>query len=349
MTPVRSRTHVLFWLAALVAVAAVAFVFYRSRHRPPPPPPAPPPPPQAAPSNQIDDPLAPGRPAKLDPARPVPSGDWVTAHPAFQYSRPSSERGGANPCALPPGDTSAFAPWTNLSKGRVSLPAEGGVDASGGFDLVLHFHGDELARRELAASGQKFVLYGLTLDASQSYAGLFAGSKFFGAIVHEVEQVVGRTHGGSAHVRHLGVSAWSAGYMAALSILAQPDAKDTDAVILIDGLHGPRGHLEQPLATFVDFAKRAEAGERLMIITHSSIDPPDFASTTEAAHYMLSALGEKPVAVRRDDRYGLELIEYFSKGDFHLRGYAGNDKADHCAQVTLLRDAYTAVGRRWQR
>jgi hypothetical protein len=64
---------------------------------------------------------------------------------------------------------------------------------------------------------------------------------------------------------------------------------------------------------------------------------------------MLSALGEKPAAVRRDDRYGLELIEYFSKGDFHLRGYAGNDKADHCAQVTLLRDAYAAVGRRWQR
>jgi hypothetical protein len=227
------------------------------------------------------------------------------------------------------------------------VPAAGGVDAGGGFDLVLHFHGEELARRELAASGQKFVLYGLTLDASQSYAGLFAGSKFFSALVHEVEQVVARTHGGNAHVRHVGLSAWSAGYMAVLSILAQPEAKDTDAVILIDGLHGPRGHLEQPLATFVDFAKRAEAGERLMIITHSSIDPPDFASTTEAAHYMLSALGAKPIPVRRDDRYGLELIEYFSKGDFHVRGYAGNDKADHCAQVTLLRDAYAAVGRRW--
>jgi hypothetical protein len=64
---------------------------------------------------------------------------------------------------------------------------------------------------------------------------------------------------------------------------------------------------------------------------------------------MLSALGARPEPVRRDDRYGLELIEYFSRGDFHVRGYAGNDKADHCAQVTLLRDAYAAVGRRWAR
>jgi hypothetical protein len=349
LTPVRPRTHALFWLAALVVVAAVAFTLYRSRLRPPPPPPAPapshrPPPPP----NRIDDPLAPGRPAKIDSEpRPSASGDWVTAHPGFQYSKSTAERG-ANPCALPAADTSPFTPWTTLSKGRVMAPVDGAVDANGGFDLVLHFHGDELARRELALSGQKFVLYGLTLDASESYAGLFAGSGFFGTIVHEVEQVMARTHPG-AHVRKFGLSAWSAGYMAVLSILAQPEAKDTDAVILLDGLHGPRGHLERPLATFVDFAKRAEAGERLMIITHSSIDPPDFASTTEAAHYMLSALGARPEPVRRDDRYGLELIEYFSRGDFHVRGYAGNDKADHCAQVTLLRDAYAAVGRRWAR
>ena len=90
-------------------------------------------------------------------------------------------------------------------------------------------------------------------------------------------------------------------------------------------------------------------GERFLLVTHSSIDPPNFSSTTESAHYLLSALGEKPQPVRRNDRFGLELIEYFTHGEFHVRGYAGNDKADHCAQVTLLRDAFSALGRRWQR
>jgi hypothetical protein len=337
-----------FWLFAFVALGAVAFFLYR-RHTPAkaPPPPPPKPPAAPAPRTSIDDPLAPGRPAKLDPTRDAASGDWVTARPGFQYSRGASERG-ANPCALPAADTTAFTPWANLVKGRITAPKTGGFDASGGFELVLHFHGDELARRELALSGQSFVLYGLTLDPSENYAALFAGTKFLSQLVHEIEQTLTKTRGAPAHARKVGLSAWSAGYMAVLSIVAQPESKDVDTVILIDGLHGPRGHLELPLAPFVDFARQAEKGERLMIVTHSSIDPPDFASTTEAAHYLLSALGEKPEAVKRDDRYGLELVEYFSRGQFHVRGYAGNDKADHCAQVTLLRDAYAALGRRWQ-
>jgi hypothetical protein len=28
-------------------------------------------------------------------------------------------------------------------------------------------------------------------------------------------------------------------------------------------------------------------------------------------------------------------IEAFDRGDLHVRGYAGNDKADHCAQLAL--------------
>jgi hypothetical protein len=250
---------------------------------------------------------------------------------------------------MPGPDGGVFEAWSGLSKGHFAAPHNGALDASGGFDLVMHFHGDELARRELVESEQSFVLYSLTLDPSESYAALFAGTRLFGQLVQQMEQALGAARGVSAHVRHVGLTAWSAGYMAVLSILAQPEAKDVDAVVLIDGLHGPRGGLKQQLAPFVDYARRAETGERFMLITHSSIDPPDFASTTESAHYLLSALGERPQPVRRDDRVGLELVEYFTRGDFHVRGYAGNDKADHCAQVTLLRDGYAAIGRRWKR
>jgi hypothetical protein len=52
--------------------------------------------------------------------------------------------------------------------------------------------------------------------------------------------------------------------------------------------------------------------------------------------------------VRRADRFGLELVEFFSEGDFHVRGYAGNDRADHCAQLAVLRDAFVALGMRWR-
>jgi hypothetical protein len=84
-----------------------------------------------------------------------------------------------------------------------------------------------------------------------------------------------------------------------------------------------------------------------MLISHSSIAPADFASTTESAHYLISTQGGKPQPVHRNDALGLELVEYFTRGNFHVRGYAGNDKADHCAQLGVLRDAFAALGRRW--
>jgi hypothetical protein len=303
----------------------------------------------AASQNTLVDPLAPDRPVTLDVSeRSTDGGNWVTARPGFQYSRTSAERGGVNPCALPEGDTSGFESWKNLAKGRFSAPREGALDASVRFDLVIHLHGDELARRELALSRQSFVLYSLTLAPGENYAALFSGSGLYGQIVAQVEQAMSETHGSPAHVRHVALSAWSAGYMGILAMLAQPEAKDVEAIVLIDGMHGPRDALDRQLAPFVDYARRAAAGERFLLVTHSSIDPPDFASTTESAHHLISALGARPRPVRRNDRYGLELVEFFTQKDFHVRGYAGNDKADHCAQVTLLRDAFTALGRRFR-
>ena len=303
----------------------------------------------AAPNTFVD-PLAPERPALLDSSvHPAATGNWVTARPAFQYSRTPAERGGVNPCALPEGDTSAFEPWKNLAKGRFSVPRDGALDASGRFDLVIHLHGDELARRELAVSRQNFVLYSLTLAPGENYAALFSGSGLYAQIVTEVEGAMSESRSTPAHAGHVALSAWSAGYMGILAMLAQPEAKDVDAIVLIDGMHGPRDALEQQLASFVDYARRAAAGERFLFVTHSSIDPPDFASTTESAHLLVSALGARPRSVRRNDRYSLELVEFFTQKDFHVRGYAGNDKADHCAQVALLRDAFAALGRRWGR
>lgn len=300
--------------------------------------------------NTLFDPLAPERPALLDSSvRPVADGGWVTARPAFQYSRTPAERGGVNPCGLSEGDTGAFEPWKSLATGRFSVPREGAFDASGRFALVIHLHGDELARRELAVSRQNFVLYSLTLAPGENYAQLFSGSGLFAQIVAEVEKAMGERRGTPARAGHVALSAWSAGYMGILAMLAQPEAKDVDAIVLIDGMHGPRDALDRQLAPFVDYARRAAAGERFLFVTHSSIDPPDFASTTESAHHLISALGSRPRAVRRNDRYGLELIEFFTQRDFHVRGYAGNDKADHCAQVALLRDAFAALGRRWGR
>lgn len=298
----------------------------------------------------VVDPLSPDRPALADTSRPGPAGDWLRARPGFQYSHTVAQRGGADPCATPTGDTSSYGNWVPLIQGHFMAPRALELDASGHFELVIHLHGDEQARRELLKSEQPFVLYALTLSLNQSYAPLFSGSFLFDAIVAGIEQNLSKRLGKPAHVGHIAFSAWSAGFVGIEAALSQPFANEIDGVLLIDGLHAPRNDpkaFQAQLKPFVDYAARAAAKERFFFVSHSSIDPADFASTTECAHYLVSSLGGKPEPVKRGDPLGLELVEYFNRGDFNVRGYAGNDKADHCAQLGTLRGAYAALGRRW--
>lgn len=297
----------------------------------------------------LRDPLAPERLVRLDQSRFL-APDWVTARPAFQSSRSAAERGGIEPCATQPFDRSGFEDWQPVSRGHFTLPKGFQLDATGSFDLVMHLNGDEPVLRELVASGQRLVLYTFTLPPTESYASLFVDPQLLPALLKEMEQVMSKRFGKPAKHGRLALSAWSAGFAGIRAILAPPAAETVDAVFLIDGLHAPRGDrqaFEAQLDPFLRYATRAAAGERLLLVSHSSIDPPDFASTTECAHHLIHELGGEPRPVRREDPLGLELVEYFTRGDFHVRGYSGNDKADHCAQLGVLRGAFVALGRRW--
>jgi hypothetical protein len=124
--------------------------------------------------------------------------------------------------------------------------------------------------------------------------------------------------------------------------------------VLLDGLHcGYQGHSlnENQLKPFIDFSNRAADGERLMVITHSSIIPPGYASTTETANYLIAKLGGHPTKsqARAADPMGLELISRYSRGGFHVRGFSGNDTLDHCAQIGLYRDVLKVhIQPRWR-
>ena len=303
----------------------------------------------ALPAGTLRDAFAPERLVRLDEGRTL-AADWVGARPGFQASRSAAERNGVAPCSTQAFDASGFEEWQPASRGHFTLPRGFRLDATGGFDLVVHLNGDQPVLRELVESRQQFVLYTFTLPPTESYASLFADPQLLTALVNEIDQLVTRRLGKPAHRRRLALTAWSAGFAGIRAILTQPAAESVDAVFLIDGLHAPRDNrqaFEAELQPFARYAARAANGERLFLVSHSSIDPPDFASTTECAHYLIHELGGKPLAVRREDPLGLELVEYFTRGQFHVRGYSGNDKADHCAQLGVLRGAFVALGKRW--
>jgi hypothetical protein len=225
------------------------------------------------------------------------------------------------------------------------------VDADGRFDLVIHLHGHEPARKELVRSGARFVFVGISLEPGKSFGSLFSGSGLFEQLVTNVEASLAKRIGRPATADRIAVTAWSAGYEGVQALLAQASAERIHAVFLIDGLHARRepASMRHNLLPFIEYARRAARGERLFAITHSSIDPPSFASTTETAHHVIAALGGVPQRVSRPGPMGLELVEFFSLGDFHVRGYAGNDKADHCAQFGAYGELIGVLSTRWKR
>jgi hypothetical protein len=65
---------------------------------------------------------------------------------------------------------------------------------------------------------------------------------------------------------------------------------------------------------------------------------------------LIEKVGGKPQKSRPrgTDPMGLDLNTRFSKGNFHVRGFDGNDKMDHCAHIGLLRDVLKVhVRPRW--
>ncbi|HEY3497648.1 MAG TPA: hypothetical protein VGK73_23280 [Polyangiaceae bacterium] len=253
-----------------------------------------------------------------------------------------------NPCNTPDPGYGGYESWhKDISIGQMMAPKRGGVSASGDFDVLFHFHGHDGARKAWVPVMNGPVLAGVTLGiGSGVYESTFRDAVAFKTLIESLESAMAERAGRkSARARRIALSAWSAGYGALRSILSQPLGRErVDTVLLLDGLHCDYvqgGGLARPsLEPFVRFARQAAAGKRLMVVSHSSIVPPGYASTTETANYLIQELGGNPrkASPRASDPLGLVLTSRFDRGDFHVRGYAGKAEPDHCAHLGLLQD-----------
>ncbi len=303
----------------------------------------------AAPLSALaEEPDAPAAEAPKGDADEVPRTDGGGSHTRWK-------RDGVNPCMTPDPGFLAYDKWENVALGQIVAPQRGGIRKDGGFDLVVHFHGHEPTRKEFVKVGSGIVLAGIDLGlGSGPYEDRFADASLFPRIVESIEQKMKkRTGNARAHVRHLALSSWSAGYGAISRILRQEEGKKVEAVILLDSLHAGLdekkrvrgGGIEQ----FVDYARLATKKKRFMFLSHSSIIPPGYASTTDVAKYIVGELGGTLKKASRKDVLGLEMLDRFDKGDFHVRGYDGNDKPDHCAHIGLIRDVVKVhLAPRWK-
>ncbi len=268
-------------------------------------------------------------------------------------------------------------------EGHVSIP--GGIlvfpesfqpDASGEFDVYVHFHGNTAVVKESAETAK--------LDAAVAIINLGIGSApyeeyysvpgTYEELLADVAAGVERRGLDHARVRRVALGGWSAGYGAISTILMLRKKTDRlDAVLIYDGIHcswDASGDLNPlQMRPFVTAAEAAARGEIYFGITHSDIDPRAYASSTATAEYLLRDVGataeardpelDQPpylelesmkgaVAKRREKR--MEPTSEARKGSFHVLGYRGEEKEHHMAHLfqmgaTLLPE----LAERWKK
>jgi hypothetical protein len=275
---------------------------------------------------------------------PLPSG----APPRAMEDLPADDERAAG-CHFTDRGFGDYGAWRTLSTrdgappARVLVPAGRAVGPDGSFHLLIHLHGAEPVRKELAPEGFDLVI--AALDAgigSHAYERAFTpGPATFDHLVDAVEREVAAVNGlPAAHAATIVISSWSAGYGAIGPILTRPDPR-LAAIVLLDSLYAgylAGKHTVEPgqLPLFLDAARRARQRTSAFYLTHTAIGTPGYASTGEVASYLLEQLGVKASPVDADPRESPALTRIFEEGRLVIRGYTGADRDAHCAQLHLL-------------
>lgn len=209
--------------------------------------------------------------------------------------------------------------------------------------LVVHFHGDPFVP-DYAVSrlGRQSVAAVLTLGAGSGvYDRAFREPAAFDSLLAGIAREVSAALGAPARFAHVTLVGFSAGHGAVRAILRDSaQFARVDAVLLLDGLHTsyvPEGTVVEkggaldpaPLAAITRFAQAAARGEKRLVVTHSEIFPGTFASTTETADALLTALGVQRTPVLRWRSNGMQQLSEARAGRFLLLGFAGNTAPDH--------------------
>ena len=241
-----------------------------------------------------------------------------------------------------------YSPFIRLPLGQMLVPQEGGHTADMGYDVLIHFNGADPVRKLLVqtAGGLVLVLVDKGIGGGGPYARAL-GSKLVFPLLKEAIGKALQRHSGkeTAHIRHVAISSWSAGTAAVSKILAQGH-EGIDAVVILDGLHGswkqgekraqqPSSLDERFLKHEIAYAKRAQAGETIFVLTHSSVDPFVFPATGTTADQLLEQVGVRAKPLTPDDT-AYSQISSADAGGLHVWGFSGKDKAAHCAQLFVM-------------
>ncbi len=246
-----------------------------------------------------------------------------------------------------------------LTFARLYLPRGFGASA-GRCDLLIHFHGaPQTTIPAFDRAGLQAALLLVNLGAwADPYASAYADPATFPRLATAAQKALDDALPESERcpVARIGLSAYSAGYAAVSRILASADNVDRiDAVLLADALHAPfelysRRPDARGMTGITSFGKLATDGDRMLSITHSSIETRAFASTSKTAAALLDALDVERVRNASVGPRGMTLTYRADKRGLHVRGYRGDDASAHSDHLrTIGETLFPELRERWER
>lgn len=278
------------------------------------------------------------------------------------YAQPITEElrhHGYHACYPPdPMGLGPYAPYYRApGPAHVAIPQEGGHTDDMGFDVIVHFHGADPIRKTLVQVATGVVFVGIDKGmGSGPYSDAYSQKGAWPRLLRGVEAAL-KKHSGDprAHIRHLALTSWSAGYGAVNEILRVHGDEGIDAVVLLDSLHcgydpaarSRDGSLKDLSSLYVqpifDYAARAAKGEKVFVLSHSNIVPAEgYPSVKRSADLLLSRVGVE----RKPRERNAGLLEQLTTADqagFHVWGYAGRYEHAHCGHVAVIADVVRDV------
>ncbi len=211
-------------------------------------------------------------------------------------------------------------------------------------DLYIHFHGaPAVVADNFAKSKLEGVLAVINFNGlSAAYGGPFQNdTDLFDNVLDRASRSVSMKEDESW--QRVAVSSFSAGYGAVRQLLKNEAAFDRiDALLAADSLYASleaeldtRRPLAAHMRDYTRFARRAAAGEKIFVLTHSAQET-SYASTTETADYLLEAADIKRRLVEDESRGPLQPASTATAGNFKVFGYHGIQGEDHLLHLRLL-------------